>query len=52
MRSCAHKIPTICPQMPKLKKGNNSVRRTPPEKQKNTGPLIFLVDAMYKNLGS
>ena len=33
MRSYAHKVPTICRQISKLKKRNNSRRRTPTEKQ-------------------
>ena len=52
-------VPTICLQMPKSKRGNNSARRTPTakkkkkkKKKKNMGPLIFYADDIYKNSGS
>ena len=59
MRSCTHKVSTICLQMLKSKKGNNFAMRTPTEKKKkkkkkkkNMSPLIFLADAIYEISGS
>ena len=43
MSSCLHKVHTIGCQMPKSKKGNNSARRIPTEKQKIQVRLFFML---------
>ena len=62
MRSCAHKVPTVWRQMPKEKKTRVNPQGEPRWKKKkkkkkkkkyrNTVPLIFHVDAIYKISGS